>query len=554
MPQEFVIGVDFGTDSVRALILDAEDGQTIAAAESIYPRWSQGRYQNPDRKIFRQHPLDTLEAFEDCMQKALSQAGDTARRHVIGIAVDSTGSTPCPVDETGKPLALVAGFEENPNAMFHLWKDHSATVEAVQINQAFSEFNGQDFTKYMGEYISEWFWSKILHVIHEDPPVANATSTWVEHCDWVPAILCGKDQPDQLTRSACAAGHKALWHSEWGGLPDRRCLNGIHSAFGKVYDHFATPPQPADQPHGRISQKWANILGIPETTMIGGSSLDAHAGAVGAGIRKGVMVVNIGTSTVNILVEDAPNLIDKDLTSVCGQAENSVLPGLIGIETSQAAFGDVYAWFQDLLMLPLDKLLRDVTDLNNDKQKQIIDEIKGRLLVVLEDEAAQLPIKDGVVALDWLNGRRYPDPNETLKSAMAGLSLGTGAGEIYQGLVMATAFGQKRILDRLLEAGIQIDEIIAVGGIAKKSPFVLQTLADVLGRPIKVSQAEYASARGAAIYAAVGAGVYASIPAAQEHLCLGFDKIYYPDSDQTMALSDAYQQYLRLGKWMEEEY
>jgi L-ribulokinase len=264
-------------------------------------------------------------------------------------------------------------------------------------------------------------------------------------------------------------------------------------------------------------------------------------------------VVNIGTSTVNILVEDAPKLLGKDLTSVCGQAENSVLPGLIGIETSQAAFGDVFAWFQDLLMWPFKKLLKDVTDLNNEKQKQIIDEIKGRLLVVLENETAQLPIKDGVVALDWFNGRRYPDPNETIKSAMAGLSLGTGAGEIYQGLVMATAFGQKCIFDRLLEAGIQIDEIIAVGGIAKKSPFVLQTLADVLGRPIKVSQAEYASARGAAIYAAVGAGVYASIPAAQEHLCLGFDKMYYPDSDQKMALSDAYQQYLRLGKWMEEE-
>ena len=357
MKDGYVIGVDFGSDSVRCVIVDITNGSTCSEAESGYSRWLDKKYQDPEKRLFRQHPLDYLESFKWCINVALDQAGEKIRKKILSIAIDATGSTPCPVDKEGTPLALLPEFSDNVNAMFYLWKDHTAIKEAEQITKALSDFEGIDYTKYQGTYASEWFWAKILHAKNVDPEVTKATYTWVEHCDWIPAILTGNTNPNKMVRCACAAGHKALWHSEWNGLPDRRCLAGIDPFLGQIHDTYVNQPQAADHAVGTITREWADALGVPESTVIGGSSIDAHAGAVGAGIRKRVMVVNIGTSTVNMLIEDAENLEGKNLIHACGQAENSVLPGYVGIETSQAAFGDVYAWLRNFLLWPIENIV-----------------------------------------------------------------------------------------------------------------------------------------------------------------------------------------------------
>ena len=553
MKDGYVIGVDFGSDSVRCVIVDITNGATCAEAESGYFRWLEKKYQDPEKRLFRQHPLDYLESLKRCIKTALDQAGTTVRKKILSISVDTTGSTPCPVDKVGTPLALLPEFSENVNAMFYLWKDHTAIEEAEQINKALSNFQGIDYTKYQGTYASEWFWAKILHAKNVDTDVTKATYTWVEHCDWIPAILTGNSNPDKLYRCACAAGHKALWHSEWNGLPDRRCLAGIDPFLGRIYDTYVNKPQPADQIVGTITREWADALGVPESTVIGGSSLDAHAGAVGAGIRKRVMVVNIGTSTVNMLVEDAESLEGKDLTHACGQAENSILPGYVGIETSQAAFGDVYAWLRDFLMWPIENIIMDSPALSRAEKGRIRRQVHQKILDELARQAETLEIEDAIVALDWFNGRRYPNTNESLTSAIAGISLSTDAPAFYQALVMATVFGQKKILDSLTVEGVEIDEMIAVGGIAQKSPYIMQMMADILNCPIKVSKTTQACARGAAIYAAVACGAFETIMDAQEKLCEDFIRTYDPSPEKAKQTILLYKKYLSLGDFIENK-
>ena len=554
MKDGYVIGVDFGSDSVRCVVIDVSNGETMAEAESGYSRWLDKKYQDPDSRIFRQHPLDYLESFKWCVNVALEKAGESVREKVLAIGVDATGSTPCPVNREGTPLALLPQFSENVNAMFHLWKDHSAIKEAEQINAALSDFEGMDYTKYQGTYASEWFWAKILHTKNVDPEVTKATYTWVEHCDWIPAILTGNTDPTKMYRCACAAGHKALWHSEWNGLPARRCLAEVDPFLGQIHDTYVNKPLPADHVVGKITAEWAQILGVPETTVISGSSIDAHAGAVGAGIRKRVMVTNIGTSTVNMLVEEAEHLKGKNLTHACGQAENSVIPGLVGIETSQAAFGDVYAWLRDFLMWPLDNIVMYSPALNRGEKGRIRRQVEERILDELARQAELLDVEDALVALDWFNGRRYPHINESLTSALTGISLGTEAPAFYQALVMATVFGQKRILDSLTVEGIEIDEMIAVGGIAQKSPYIMQMMADVLDCPIKVSRSTQACARGAAIYGAVASGNYDSITAAQGKLCEDFITTYSPNPEKAQKYHRAYEKYMALGEFVESSY
>jgi L-ribulokinase len=548
----YVIGVDFGSDSVRAIVLDVTNGKTLGEGQSGYPRWLAGKYQDPEKRLFRQHPLDYLEAFKWSVNLALDQAGEEVRKHIVSIALDTTGSTPCPVNKEGLPLALLPEFGENVEAMFHLWKDHTAIEEAEEVNQALSDFNGIDYTKYQGTYCSEWYWAKILRTIRVDENVKKAAFSWIEHCDWIPAILSGNTNPLTMYRCACAAGHKALWHSEWNGLPDRRCFEQIDPYLGNIYDTYATVPLPADHKVGVITSEWAQALGVPNDVVIGGSSIDAHAGAVGAGIRKNVTVINVGTSTVDMLVEDAINLVGKNITHACGQAEDSILPGYVGIETSQAAFGDIYAWLNNLLMWPLENIVMKSSAISRGEKGRICLQTEERMLDELAKQAEKLSVEDALVALDWFNGRRYPNTNEMLRSAICGLTLGTDAPSIYQALVMATVFGQKRILDSLTVEGVYIDEIIAVGGIAQKSSYIMQMMADVLGCPIKVSKSTQACARGSAIYAAVSCGTYKTILDAQEKLCESFIKTYTPNPSKLDIYAVAYEKYCDLGTFMEQ--
>lgn len=553
MQNDLVIGVDFGTDSVRAIVVDPRNNEVLGEDTCHYPRWGDGKYCEPQHNQFRQHPRDYMEGLEASVRGAVKNAGAMAGKYVKGIAVDTTGSTPCPVNREGVPLALLAGFEDNPNAMFHLWKDHTAIREAEEINQVAAAWGGEDYTRFQGKYSSEWFWAKILHTIRTDAKVKQAAWSWVEHCDWIPALLTGQTAPLTMYRSACAAGHKALWHSEFGGLPSQEFLAQLDPCLAGVNEHYGGPPQTADVSIGPMTAAWAGRLGLSEQVIVAGSSFDAHAGAVGVGIEPHVLVKVVGTSTVDMLIEHYENLRGKDLKEICGQAENSIMPGYVGIEAGQAAFGDVYAWLKETLLWPIKQLLPSSTlltaaqknALSEDFSARIIPEITARCQAMPDDEA-------DLIALDWFNGRRYPVVNEHVKSAVAGLQLGTSVPQLYKALVLATAFGSRRILESFLAEGLSIERIIAVGGIAQKSPFVMQILADVLNRPISVSASTQACAKGAAMYAAVAAGIYKTLQEAQAAMCEGFLSVYTPEKERVERYNGLYQKYLKLGEFVEK--
>ncbi len=552
MEKNYVMGIDFGSDSVRAVIVDVKDGRTVGSATCEYERWMKQMYCDASKNMFRQHPLDYLEAFGKCVKGALDAAGENAGEYVRGIGVDTTGSTPCPVDKNGTPLALLPEFSENPNAMFYLWKDHTAIEEAKEINKIFSDFNGEDYLRFQGTYASEWWWAKILHGSRADERVKEAAYSWVEHCDWIPALLTGNTNPDSMYRCSCAAGHKALWHSDFGGLPSRECLEKVDPYLAMIARHYAKAPQVATTKVGIITKEWAQRLGLNENVVIGGSSLDAHAGAVGAGIKPKVLVKVIGTSTVDMLVQKRENLRGRDLHDSCGQAEDSILPGYVGMEASQAAFGDLCSWFRTILMWPVRNIIGE-SDLLTDVQKEkLIQMTKEKMLDRITEEAEKIDYDPNLTVLDWFNGRRYPMINETVKGGMYGLTLGTNAPELFKGILFAAVFGSRRIFDSFVSRGIEIDEIITVGGISQKSPLIMQMLADAMKRPIKVSNLPQACAQGAAMYAAVAAGFYDDLEEAQAYMNVGFRKIYMPNESNFEKYDRLYKQYLRVGRHFEE--
>lgn len=550
--RNYVIGVDFGSDSVRAIVVDAANGSTVASEVCDYPRWSRGMYCEPENNVFRQHPQDYLDAFEQSVRSAALAAGEEARKHVRAIAVDTTGSTPCPVDKNGTPLALLPEFSENINAMFHMWKDHSAIEEAKLINDFFSCFEGEDYTRYQGTYSSEWYWAKVLHAARADERVREAGVAWVEHSDWIPAMLTGVTDPKKMYRSACAAGHKALWHSDFEGLPPLRCLQAIDPYLARIAESYGGPPRTADQKVGVITGEWAERLGISGDVVIGGSSFDAHAGAVGAGIQPNVLVKAVGTSTVDMLIEKREALRGKDLKDACGQAENSIIPGYIGIEAGQAAFGDVYSWFRKVLLWPVRDFAKDIPGLDDAQREELVSRYYSKLIARLEAAAESMADYPDLVTVDWFNGRRYPQINESVKGMVYGLSLGVSCPQLYRSIVLATAFGSRRILDCFVTRGLEIDRIITVGGIARKSSMVMQIMADVLRRPIMISKTDQACAMGAAMYAATAAGMYETLQQAQQAMCEGFEHTYYPIEENVRRYDLLYRKYLNTCRHSEQ--
>ncbi|MDO4547903.1 MAG: ribulokinase [Clostridia bacterium] len=541
MRKHHVIGVDFGSDSARAIILDAYTGIEISQAVAGYPRWQSGLYQNARESMFRQHPLDYVEALELSVREALAAAGQAVREDIASISIDTTGSTPCPVDANGTPLAMLSEFWDDPHAMFHLWKDHTAVDEAKLVSKAFREnADGIDYTRYQGEYSSEWFWAKILATINVSAKVRQNAYSWVEHSDWIPSMLSGETRPEAMYRCACAAGHKAYWHSAWGGLPSCECLSSLDPYLEKVSRTYGKDPLPATHRLGRIAPEWADRLGLDRDVIIGGSSFDAHAGAVGAGVNERTLVINLGTSAVDLFVAKSDSLADKNMAWAGGMAENSIIPGLTGIEAGQAAFGDALAWFKKLLLWPLEGQADEI-------KNQIEDSVYSRL----QDAASRVSIDMAPVALDWFNARRYPYVNESVKSAITGLDMGTDAPSIYRSLVTAVVLGQKRIIESWAGEGISPDDIIAVGGIAHKSPLLMQALADALGKNVSVLATKQACARGAAMYAAVAAGLYENLEKAQVQMREKTIKIYRPDTALAGKYADAYDKYLKLSSFMD---
>jgi L-ribulokinase len=521
---KYVIGLDYGTDSCRAIIVNAANGEEIASAVSYYPRWAKGSYCLPQANQYRQHPLDYLETLEDSIREALSKSPAGTAENVVGIAFDTTGSTPVLTDKEGTPLALLPELAENPNAMFVLWKDHTAIREAAEINDLAKKWQ-IDYTAYEGGiYSSEWVWAKMLHVLREDAAVRAKAHSWVEHCDWLPALITGNTVPERLYRSRCAAGHKAMWHEKWGGLPPEKFLTALDPVLAGFRSHLYVETYPSNTRIGYLTEAWASRLGLTTKTAVAVGAFDCHFGAVGAAIKSGSFVRVIGTSTCDIMVSDYAEIGDKLIPGICGQVDGSVIPGMIGLEAGQSGFGDVYAWFSKFVGKPIPELTA---------------------------EAEKLPVSESIIATDWLNGRRTPDANQLLKGSITGLTLGSTPPMIFRALVEATAFGSKAIVDRFLENGIEIKEVIGIGGISLKSPFVMQTLADVLGMPIKVARSEQACALGAAMFAAVASGVYEKIEDAQEAMGQGFAFEYKPNGETHAVYLKLYEKYKKLGSFTE---
>ena len=543
----FVIGVDYGTDSVRSLLVNAADGRELASSVFSYPRWKDGLYCNPAGNRFRQHPLDYIEGLEYTIKACLKQAGPAAASAVRAISIDTTGSTPIAVDATGTPLGLLPAFRENPNALFVLWKDHTAVKEAATINAHAANFDVNYLQFVGGVYSSEWFWAKLLHILRVDDSVRKACHSWVEHCDWIPFLLTGGTDVAKMRRGVCSAGHKALWAHQFGGLPPEEFFASLDPLLKGFRSRLFTDTYTADQPAGHLSPEWSERLGLSTDTIIGVGAFDAHMGAVGGQIEAYHLSKVMGTSTCDMLVAPLKEVEGTLVRGICGQVPGSVIPGMMGMEAGQSAFGDAYAWFRDLVSWPLRQLTADTL---TPAQLQTATD---RIIPELSRQAAALPQdQNAELALDWFNGRRTPDANQELKGAITGLSLGSDAPRIFRSIVEATCFGAKTIVDRFVAEGIPVRGLIGLGGVAKKSPFIMQMMADIMDMPLRIHSSEQTCALGAAMFAATAANLYPKVEDAMAAIGQGFDAAFTPDPGRTATYAARYRAYTRLGNFIED--
>jgi L-ribulokinase len=543
MKDQYVIGVDFGTDSVRSVVIDAANGYEISSAVFYYPRWMKQQYCVASQNQFRQHPQDYIDGLQASITEALNKAGEQVAKNVKAISVDTTGSSPVAVDKSGTPLALLPAFENNPNAMFVLWKDHTSVREAAEINRHAEKFP-VNYLKYVGGiYSSEWFWAKLLHVLREDEAVRAACYSWVEHCDWIPFLLTGGTDIHQMKRGVCSAGHKALWAAEFGGLPPDDFFASLDPLLKGFRARLFTDTYTADQPAGTISKAWAQKLGLPDSVIIGVGAFDAHMGAVGGQIEPYHLSKVMGTSTCDMLVAPKEEIKDTLVHGICGQVDGSVIPGMIGLEAGQSAFGDTYAWFRDLIAWPLTQFIQD---------EPLADRLIEKIIPELSKQAERLPLHDDdELAIDWLNGRRTPDANQELRAAVMGLKLGSDAPRVFKALVEATCFGAKAIVDRFNEQGVPVKGLIGLGGVAKKSPYIMQTMADVMNMPIRIHSSEQTCAAGAAMFAATAAGLYTNVEEAMAAMGQGFEVEYTPRPENSAYYAQRFLKFKALGNFID---
>lgn len=539
MHSSYVIGVDFGTDSVRSLLLDASTGAQLSSHTFFYPRWKAGLYCNRSANQYRQHPLDYIEGLEYTIKACLATLSPEIKAAIKAIGIDTTGSTPCPVSAEGIPLAMLPAFAENPNAMFILWKDHSALQAAEQINAASLRFPTNYLAYVGGTYSTEWFWAKMLHISLTDRAVRDAAFTWLEHSDWMPMLLTGK-KLQHVQRNICAAGHKALWSDTFNGFPPLTFFEAINPHLQQMAAQMPGTFVTSEKAAGTLSPEWAARLGLSTDIIVCNGIIDAHAGAIGAGLTPYQLVKIMGTSTCDIMVAPPQDLQGKNINGICGQVMGSVLPEFVGLEAGQSAFGDIFQWYVSLLIWSAQSVNGNNAD------------VSSQLLSLLSREAALLPAETNApLSIDWFNGRRTPNANQSLQGAILGLTLGSDAPGIFRSLAEGACFGARAINDCFISQGIPIHGITAIGGIAKKSPYIMQMLANILQLPISIHRSENTCAIGAAMNAATAAGIHASVSDAIRAMGQGFEQTLQPDPAMQLTTDHRYKQYLQAGKYIE---
>ncbi len=528
----YAIGLDYGTNSCRSLLVDLETGEELGSVVFPYPSGQLGILTDPaDPNVARQNPQDYLDGLVKTVTGAIEQAKearpDFDAAEIIGIGIDTTGSTLIPVDERGMPLAMLPEFKDNLNAHVWLWKDHTAHQEAADITAKAEETRPEYLAKCGGTYSSEWWWSKIWHCLNIDRPVFDAAHSWVEHCDWLPAVLTGTEQPGQVARSICAAGHKAMYCDEWGGLPDKNFLDSLDPALADLRERLFDKAVTSDTKAGGLSAQWAGHLGIPEGTAVAVGAFDAHMGAVGSGVKEGTLAKILGTSTCDITVSPSSKEL-ADIPGVCGIVDGSVLPGNYGIEAGQSAVGDIFLWFVNHLVPDSYGATQDEKFIN--MEKAIAD---GK------------PGDTGLMALDWNNGNRTILTDVRLSGMVLGQTLHTQAHEIYKALIEATAFGALTIIKRMEEYGVVINDVVNTGGLAVKNATLMQIYADIIGKPLKVAASDQTCALGAAIYGAAASG-QKTIEEVQEKCCHMRERVYTPIAENQKVYAEMYELYRTL--------
>jgi len=528
MSVKYTIGLDYGTNSVRALIVNVANGAEVAAAVWTYAHGTQGVVLARDPNLARQHPADYLTGAEVTIKQALAAAKKNVKgfspAQVIGIGVDTTGSTPLPVDKNGQPLVFQKKFANNPAALAWLWKDHTSVNEASEITALAKKMRPQYLAKCGGTYSSEWFWSKLLHCLRTAPEVFNAAHSWVELSDFVPASLTGTEHPEKFIAGVCAAGHKAMWNAKWGGYPDEAFLSKLNPKLAQLRSRLTPRVHTIDRAVGGLTTAWAKRTGLPAGIPVAVGAFDCHLGAVGSGVTPGTLVKIIGTSTCDISIAANTSKL-ADVPGLCGIVDGSVLPGYFGLEAGQSAVGDLFNWWVNYIQPHGEKL-----------SHRKLDEAALKLA----------PGESGLLALDWNNGNRTVLVDQRLTGLLVGQTLYSTPAEVYRALIEATAFGALTIINRFEEYGVKISQIVNCGGIAEKSAITMQIYADVTGRPMKISRSAQTCALGSAIAAAVIAGAHKDYAAAQKAMTGLKPIVYKPNAKAHATYKELYALYKQL--------
>jgi len=528
MGTRYTIGLDYGTNSVRTLIVNVANGAEVATAVWTYAHGTQGVILSRDPNLARQHPRDYVNGAEITIRQALAAAHKAVKgfnaAQVIGIGVDTTGSTPLPVDAQGQPLAFQKKFAHHPAALAWLWKDHTGVAEAAEITALAQKIRPQYLAQCGGTYSSEWFWSKVLKCLRAAPAVFNAAQAWIELADFVPAALTGTLAPGQFTAGVCAAGHKAMWNAQWGGYPDAAFLSKLNPKLAQLRSRLTPRVHSIDRAAGGLTPAWAEKTGLTAGIPVAVGAFDAHLGAVGSGVAPGTLVKIIGTSTCDIAISPNTKKL-ADVPGLCGIVDGSVLPGYFGLEAGQSAVGDIFNWWVSYIQ---------------PHGEEYSHETLGAAAMKLQ------PGESGLLALDWNNGNRTILVDQRLTGLLVGQTLYTTPAEVYRALIEATAYGALTIINRFEEYGVKIDDVVNCGGIAEKSALTMQIYADVTGRPMKISRSAQTCALGAAMAAAVLAGAHTDFAAAQKKMTGLKPKIYQPNPKAHALYQELYALYKEL--------